>query len=135
MSSNYFLAYVWANRIEIGAKLTAEQKAKFPSWLTWSFDLTNTNPTVIKDNDTRNIVGWLKYDKNERLFIQFNKGVFIEPNYKPADFDENNSYYKHQAIVTGYAEKSGIDNYDGPVISPVLIRILLLFLMLEIYLV
>ena len=40
------------------------------------------------------------------MFIQLNRGVLIEPYYKPASFDENNSYDRHQAIITGYVEKS-----------------------------
>ena len=64
MSSNHFLAYVWANQIEIGAKLTEEQKTRFPNWLTWSPGFNNPNPTVIKDNNTGNIIGRVKYDTN-----------------------------------------------------------------------
>ena len=120
MSSNYFLAYVWANQIEIGAKLTDEQKSKFPNWLTWGSDLNNPDPTVLRDKNTGNLIGRLKYDTNERLFIQFNKGVLVEPYYKPSAFDENDSYNKHQAIVTGYVDKSSTDSKNVvPIISPV----------------
>ena len=117
MSSNYFLAYVWANQIEIGAKLTDEQKSKFPNWLTWRPDLNNPDPTIIRDNNG-NPVGRLKYDTNERLFIQFNRSL-VEPYYKPADFVEDNSYRKHQAVIIGHVEKSSINQDPVPMISPV----------------
>lgn len=44
ISLDHFYAYVWKHRLEIGAKLSAEQKAKFAAWI----DFDNTPLTVGK---------------------------------------------------------------------------------------
>lgn len=121
-SEDHFLGFVWANRLEIGAKLTEDQKSKFPSWIQWSPDaaLHESDPTVLKDTKG-NIIGQIRYDSKNRLVPKFYPTVVLEPLYRPADFDGPDSFDKEFTISGSVLNSSHSDESEEriPIISPV----------------
>ena len=60
------------------------------------------------------------YDKKQQLVPQFHPGLELEPFYRPANFNESNSFDKEFSIF-GTALNSRVDSKEEcvPIISPV----------------
>jgi len=117
-----FLGFVWSNRFEIGGELSNKQKADFPSWIKWVPE-TNvggfSDQTILKDSNGV-VIGHMGYDKKQQLVPQFHPGLELEPFYRPANFNESNSFDKEFSIF-GTALNSSVDSKEEcvPIISPV----------------
>jgi hypothetical protein len=113
-----FLGFVWANRFEIGGGLSDKQKADFPSWIKWVPERIE-NQTILKDSNNV-VIGRIVYNEKQQLVPQFHPGLEIEPLYRPANFDDPNSYDKEHTIY-GLVLNSSIDSEKecAHMISPV----------------
>jgi hypothetical protein len=59
------------------------------------------------------------YDEKQRLVPQFHPGLELEPLYRPANFNELDSFDK-EFTISGIALNSSVDSEDCvPIISPV----------------
>jgi len=116
-----FLGFVWANRFEIGGEMSNEQKASFPSWVKWTPEVNNMgfqDQTILKDADGV-VIGRMGYDEKQRLVPKFHPGVALEPLYRPADFNDPDSFDRELTIF-GTALNSSADSEECvPIISPV----------------
>jgi hypothetical protein len=116
-----FLGFVWANRFEIGGEISDKQKADFPSWIKWvpEANVGFSDQTILKDSNGV-VIGRMGYDKKQRLVPQFHPGLGLELFYRPANFNEPNSFDK-EFTISGTALNSSVDSEEEsvPIISPV----------------
>ena len=114
-----FLGFVWSNRFEIGGEISDEQKAGFSSWIKWTPEANmDRDQTILKDSNGV-VIGHMGYDEKQRLVPQFLPGLELEPFYRPANFNEPDSFDK-EFTISGTALNSSVDSEECvPIISPV----------------
>lgn len=112
---NRFYAYVWSNRVKIGANMTDLDKAKFPSWIRWSPDF-QSDPTKIL-NDQNEVIGRINYNSQNQLITSFNDGVNLETFYNNESFE---NFDRRVLVVAGSLDRSETEiDYEPRMISPV----------------
>ena len=89
---NLFLGYVWSNRFEIGANLTAAEKEQFPDWIRWEPEVNSNDPLAIKTLDNVTI-GHMVLDDQNRIVPRYLSGAAAEIVY-------------NQKIAGGYSSLS-----------------------------
>lgn len=82
--NNLFLGYVWSNRFEIGANLTAAEKEEFPDWIRWEPEVNSEDPLTIRTANNA-IVGHMGLDDQRRIVPRYlpgaNPEIFYNDNY------------------------------------------------------
>ena len=116
----YFHAYVWENRLEIGAKLSDAQKAEFPSWIQWKYDSEQVNDLKLRHPDGT-VCGKIGYDSERPLVIKYNSDIG-----RTEDFINKEGIFKPGMRLQQSDKPSHIlqpvhktMKWEGPEISPI----------------
>jgi hypothetical protein len=72
LDSNKFLGFVWANRFEIGGKLTETQKLNFPVWINWFPEVSANLEDHFFFEIVKVVITYIKKEYAANIFLSLN---------------------------------------------------------------